>query len=181
MIVFRTPLGAAVRGTWARSLLAVMSLGLALGLSSCSAPVWRTLNDVEQALPRAVAGSSAIITGEVASQQGAANTTRSQIIVDEVFTPRGLGDATPTGAAQIARGDTIVVTQQGLSGDQDAPAPILRPGQNYLLFLVAEHGGYQIYGTSTGIYTVEPAGWFNHLNKSSDGFLPTRLQRGDLK
>ncbi len=163
---------------------------LAGSLTACSAiEPWPVLADVQDALPDAVAASDLIVVGDVIDRVERGDETLVSIRVSTSYDPAGLGSATDaSGADRSPATDDdrlVTVVQDGLPADERTPAPLLQPGRSYLLFLtrsaVAAVPEYRIYDVDAGIYTVDPAGWFNHLAKGADGFLPTRLAPHDLE
>ena len=145
-------------------------LSVAGGLVACSTPGTVQMDGSRSELYDSVQGiaadSSLVAVVEVRSQEVLKPAsdkdipyTLSTVSLISTFSPTGLARELPNGvnATQMTAGSEIIVRQMGTS-EMDTPAPILKAGEEYLLFLTPSmlegEAGSQFYvtGGSAGVY-----------------------------
>lgn len=175
--------------------LAVTLIGsLGAGLVACSTPGSVSMHGSRSELydsVRAIAADSTIVAvvevedqkvTEPATDQDIPYTLSTATVIIG-FTPAGIGSELPKGT--VASGESqVVVRQMGSDGD-DIPYPILKPGEQYLLFLTPSMlegdaaAQYYVTGGSAGIYNAD-GDVFTHGPFDEGDKLPDTLTAKDL-
>lgn len=136
------------------------------------------------------ADSSLVVVGKVSDQNVAdgspAPQTISTIEVFERFSPEGLGRDLPKEAPPASDSLTLHIRQPGTTDMDFLPAPILKKGESYLLFLAPTMlegdvgDDFFITGGQPGFFTVEGDS-FTRVVTDTDDKLPRKISEGDLQ
>jgi hypothetical protein len=150
--------------------VAVITGTVAVGLVGCSTPgpvqIHGSRTELYDSVQGIAADSSLVAVVDVRSQEviKAASDrdipyTLSTVSLVDTFSPTGLAKELPKGvdATAIPEGSEIVVRQMGTS-EVATPAPILKPGGKYLLFLTPSMlegdaaSQFYVVGGSAGVF-----------------------------
>ncbi|MFJ2370624.1 hypothetical protein [Microbacterium sp. NPDC087665] len=142
------------------------------------------------------ADSSAVVDVVVESQevvQAEIPYTLSTVTVVEPFQPKALA-ANLDAAAPVAAAETLVIRQLGSTEEVTVPAPLLKVGERYLLFVTATmmegeaSSQFYVTGVSAGIYESEivgearagEVGTYTRVDPESGDTLPATLSASEL-
>lgn len=144
----------------AMSLAACASATVEHGMTGDRAEFYHSIDDL-------VAASTTIVTARVTAREEVGDEVKDTIVtasVDSAYEPQNLGSAREWALTPLAPGNEVRIYQYG-TADTASLAPILEPGEQYLLFLVRasdEENGYSagnpragtfdIVGVDAGIY-----------------------------
>lgn len=151
---------------------AVGSISVSLLLTACASPtveygITGDRAEFYQSIDELVAASTSVATVQVTAREEVGDEIKDTIVtasVDSVYEPQNLGSGIEWALTPLAPGEEVRIYQYG-TADTASLAPILEPGQHYLLFLVRasdEENGYKadnpragtfdIVGVEAGIY-----------------------------
>lgn len=154
--------------------------GASTGMGASRVELYESLPDLLEDTSLVVAGIAATratddgVTGPTGAMEVPASTTTT-IDITEIVSQAG--DDT-TAFSSLSSNMTLAVRQFGTPDMFETPAPLMEPGQEYLLFLVptgernVKEPTYYVVGGSAGMYEKMSAAASRDSNVSLDSFMP---------